>query len=89
MCFRISFAKVPFSLFLDIRIKSHGKMELGEIWTGQVSVGANQHELTTSAHKGGQHEEGGLKKPFENFPSSFLNLAPTLGKVKCSIPHGA
>jgi hypothetical protein len=29
------------------------------------------------------------KKPFESFFSSFFNLAPILGKVKSSIPHGA
>jgi hypothetical protein len=27
--------------------------------------------------------------PFESFLSSFLNLAPTLGRVKSSISYGA
>jgi hypothetical protein len=29
------------------------------------------------------------EEPFESFLSSFLNLAPTLGRMKSSIPHGA
>jgi hypothetical protein len=35
---------------------------LGEVWTRRASAGTNQHELTTSAQKGEQHEEIGLKK---------------------------
>jgi hypothetical protein len=30
---------------------------LGEVWAGQVCVGANQQELTTCAKKEGQEEE--------------------------------
>jgi hypothetical protein len=29
------------------------------------------------------------KKRFESFLSNFLNIAPTLGRAKSSIPHGA
>jgi hypothetical protein len=29
---------------------------LEEVWVGQASAGTNQHELTTSAQKGGQEE---------------------------------
>jgi hypothetical protein len=29
------------------------------------------------------------KKPFESFLSNLLKLAPTLGSIKSSIPHGA
>jgi hypothetical protein len=36
----------------------------GEIWVGWASAKTNQHELTTSAQKGGQQEEGDLRKAF-------------------------
>jgi hypothetical protein len=41
------------------------------------------------AQKGGQQELGGLGKALPDFLSYFLNLAPTLGRMKSSIPHEA
>jgi hypothetical protein len=37
-------------------------MKILEVWARQASAGTNQHELTTPAQKGGQQEEGGLRK---------------------------
>jgi hypothetical protein len=42
MHLKISFTRVQISQFLDLRIKSYGKMKiLGEVWAGQASDVAN------------------------------------------------
>jgi hypothetical protein len=59
MRFKISFARLQFLLFLDIWIKSYGEIKiLRKVSARRASVGANQHEWTTSVQKGRQHEEG-------------------------------
>jgi hypothetical protein len=51
----ISLAREKKSYFLDLRIKSYGRLKfLEEVWAGRACTGANQQELTTSAQKGGQ-----------------------------------
>jgi hypothetical protein len=48
---------------LDLRIKSYGQTKiLEEVWVERTSAKTNQHELTTSVQKGGQHEEGDMRK---------------------------
>ena len=44
----VSFVEVQKSYFLDLHIKSYGRLKfLGEVWAGWACVGANEEELTT------------------------------------------
>jgi hypothetical protein len=74
---------------LDLRIKSYEETKnLGEVWAGWACAKANQQEFITCSKKCGQEEGREFFSKGEQH-SQFLNLAPTLGRVKSSIPHGA
>jgi hypothetical protein len=47
----------------------------------------NKSWLHQSKKVGSRNKEV-WEKPFESFLSNLLNLAPTLGRVKSSLPHG-
>jgi hypothetical protein len=66
------------------------------VWKFEEKFGQGGHVLEpTSKSWLHQPKKVGIKnkevweKPFENFLSNLLNLAPTFGRVKSSIPHGA
>jgi hypothetical protein len=67
-----------------------------DVWSFEEKYGQDRHVLEPTSKswlhqpkKVGSRNKKSWEKPFESFLSNLLNLAPTLGKVKSSFPHGA
>jgi hypothetical protein len=66
------------------------------VWSFEKKNGQGGHVLEPTSKswlhqpkKVGSRNKESWEKPFESFLSNLLNLAPTLGRVKSSLPHGA
>jgi hypothetical protein len=86
----ISFARKKIRIFWIYRSK------VMDVWSFEEKYGQGGHVLEpiskTWLHqpkKVGSRNKESWEKPFESFLSNLLNLAPTLGRVKSSLPHGA
>jgi hypothetical protein len=67
-----------------------------DVWSFEEKYGQGGHVLEPTSKswlhqpkKVGSRNKESWEKPFESFLSKLLNLAPTLGRVKSSLPHGA
>jgi hypothetical protein len=67
-----------------------------DVWSFEEKYGQGGHVLEPTSKswlhqpkKVGSRNKESWEKPFESFLSNLLNLAPTLRRVKSSLPHGA
>jgi hypothetical protein len=71
-------------------------LKVMDVWSFEEKYGQGGHVLKPTSKswlhqpkKVGSRNKESWEKPFESFLSNLLNLAPTLGRVKSSLPHGA
>jgi hypothetical protein len=67
-----------------------------DVWSFEEKNGQGGHVLKPTSKswlhqpkKVGSRNKESWERPFESFLSNLLNLAPTLGRLKSSLPHGA